>query len=83
MDETNTIIIVEDDGTEREMEIVLTFQVDEDRKYVLVTDPEDHNEEVYPFRYDDDGNLYEIENDDEFKMCEEVLHTFLTEGLDA
>lgn len=82
MNENNTLIIIDENGEEKVMEILLTFEVDEHHKYVLVTDPEDHDD-VYPFGYDDDGNLYEIEDPEEFSMCQEVLNTFLDEGLDA
>lgn len=70
------IIIVDEDGTENRYEILFTFEADETHiTYVLYYDPSDP-ENIMASRYDNDGNLEEIETDEEWEMVEEVLNTF-------
>ena len=78
--ESNIINIIDDDGTEKEMEILFTFEDDNSNKsYVLFTDPNDVNGEVFVCSYDDDGVLNTVEDEDEFSMIEEVFNTFMEE----
>ncbi|MBP3892050.1 MAG: DUF1292 domain-containing protein [Solobacterium sp.] len=79
MEENNVLVLIDENGNEKEMQILLTFEMDNGKKFVLITDPEDVSDDVYPYSYDDDGNLYEVEDPAEFAMCEEVLNTFLDE----
>ena len=72
--ETNKIIITNEDGMERELNILFTFEI-ENKKYVLVY--EDENEdELIPLSFDDEGNLFYIEDEEELNMIEEVLGAF-------
>ncbi len=68
------ISIIDDDGKEKLMKIYLTFAA-EDNKYVVVYD-ESNEDELYSFRYDDEGNLYMIESDEELQMIEEVIGAY-------
>lgn len=78
--DTNKIIIIEDDGTQKEMEIVFTFDDDNnDKSYVLFTDPNDETGEVFACSYDEDGNLQQIADADEYSMIEEVFGAFVEE----
>ncbi len=77
MIDSNKILIQEDDGTEVEMEILFTFESDEGVSYVLFTDPKIEEGEVYACRYDEDGNLIPVEDEDEWAMVEEVFNTFI------
>lgn len=70
----NVIIITDENGKETEMEILFTFDGD-DKNYVVCFMP-GNDEEVYPFSYDDEGNLYPVEDEDELKMIEEVVDAF-------
>lgn len=70
----NTIYIQDDNGKEIEFNILFTFE-NETNKYV-VTYLDNNDDEIYAFRYDDDGNLIEIETEDEMKMVEEVVSAF-------
>ena len=70
----NTIYIIDDEGKQIEMKIYLTFDYD-DKQYVVVY--EDNNiDELYPFVYDDEGNLYPVENEDELQIIEEVVSAY-------
>lgn len=81
MEDTNKMTITDETGQEREVEIILTFENEEKNKsYVLFTDPQDENGDVYAYSYDEDGNMVEIENEDEWNMCQEVLGAFIEEG---
>ena len=80
MIESNTMIITDESGQEREVEILLTFE-DENtgRSFVLFTDPQDSEGNVYAYRYDEDGNLNEVSDESEWEMCQEVLGAFAQE----
>ncbi|MDD6259383.1 MAG: DUF1292 domain-containing protein [Erysipelotrichaceae bacterium] len=81
MEESNRMIITDDSGQEREVEILLTFDDEHsDRKFVLFTDPSDPEGSVYAYTYDEDGNMDEVTDPDDWEMCEEVLGAFQNEG---
>lgn len=74
----NKIFISDEDGNEYSLNIFFTFETDE-KKYVIVYNEEDE-ETLYPFIYDDEGNLIEIEDEEEFNMVQEVLFAYLEEN---
>ena len=75
--DSNKILIEEEDGTEVEMEILFTFESDNGISYVLFTDPKIEDGEVFACRYDEDGNLIPVEDEEEWAMVEEVFNTFI------
>ena len=78
--DSNKLVIIEDDGTQKEMEILFTFENDENNKsYVLFTDPNDVEGEVFACSYDDEGNLEYITDEAEYAIIEEVFNTFVEE----
>ena len=87
MEEKERIIIPDEHGDEHLFEVLFTFDVDEtDISYVAVVPAEQVDEEeveVYAFRYEenenDDFTLYPIEDDEEWEMMEEMLHTLADE----
>jgi len=79
MQETNRMAITDDNGVEREVEIVLTFEDDKGTKFVLFRDPSDIEGNVYAYRYDEEGNMDEVTDEDEWNMCQEVLGAFMDE----
>ncbi|MBR3310514.1 MAG: DUF1292 domain-containing protein [Solobacterium sp.] len=82
MFEDNRMMIIDDTGAEREVEIILTFEDDSrNKKYVLFTDPADLEGNVFAYSYDDDGEMNEI-SEEEWEMCAEVLGAFQNEGED-
>lgn len=80
MEDNNHMIITDDYGQEHEVEILLTFDDEKHKKsYVLFTDPQDPDGNVYAYTYDEDGNLNEVTDPGEFEMCQEVLGAFQDE----
>ncbi len=75
MFETNSIFVTDETGQEKEMEILFTFDNKDDR-YVLFVDPNSETGEVFASRYDESGNLFTIEDEEEWAMIEEVLGAF-------
>ena len=74
----NSIFITDDEGNEVEMKIYLTFDAN-DKQYVIVYEL-DKEDELYPFIYDNEGNLYPVENKEEMEMIEEVLGAYEEEN---
>lgn len=73
MDE-NKILITDDKGNEHEFNILFTF--DANNKNYVICYEEGNEDEVYPFSYDEDNNIYLIEDEKELKMINEVLDSF-------
>lgn len=69
----NTIYIYDDNGQEKEMQILLTCEL-EGSQYVLVYE-KDREDEVYVFKYDEEGNL-EVCSDENLALIEEVVAAF-------
>ena len=74
----NSIFITDENGKEIEMKIYLTFDAN-DKKYVVVYN-QDNEDELYSFIYDDSGNLFQIESDEELKMVDEVIGAYEQEN---
>ena len=78
------------DDKEVEMEVLFTFEPAKDypgyegKKYVVYFDPNASEEEqvLYCCRYDDEGNLYEVTEENEWAMVDEVVNTFYTDDED-
>ena len=80
MEDSNRMIITDDSGQEHEVEILFTFDDEKHGKsYVLFTDPQDPEGNVFAYSYDEDGNLTEVTDEKEFEMCQEVLGAFQNE----
>ncbi|BFH61260.1 MULTISPECIES: DUF1292 domain-containing protein [Paenibacillus] len=85
-EEPDIIYIPDDEGNEEEFEVIMKFEVDgSDSKYMMVVPLEasdDDTDEVYAFRYEEDGDdlkLYMIEDDDEWEIVEETFNTLVAE----
>ena len=74
----NTIFITDDNGKELEMRIYLTFEANE-KKYVVVYN-EDNEDELIPFIYDDEGNLFQVESQEDLDMIDEVVGAYEEEN---
>ncbi|MBQ1379181.1 MAG: DUF1292 domain-containing protein [Erysipelotrichaceae bacterium] len=70
----NSIFITDEDGKEVEMKILMTFEANQ-KKYVVVYD-EKNEDELYPFVYDDEGNLFAVEDEEEMAMIDEVVSAY-------
>lgn len=76
METTNRMTITDENGIEREVEIILTFDDEHSGKsFVLFTDPNDDDGNVYAYSYTEDGDMDEV-TEEEWEMCEEVLGAF-------
>ncbi|NDI33960.1 DUF1292 domain-containing protein [Chengkuizengella sediminis] len=89
-DDLGSIFIKNDEGEDEPFEIIMQFEVHETgAKYMMVV-PENANanedeevDEVYPFRYEEDGDdlkLFTIDDDEEWNLVEETFNTLLTES---
>jgi len=85
-EEPDIIYIPDDEGNEEEFEVIMKFEVDgSDNKYMMVVPLEagdDDSDEVYAFRYEEDGDdlkLYMIEDDEEWEIVEETFNTLVAE----
>lgn len=74
----DSIYIIDDQGKEIQMKIYLTFDAN-DKQYVVVYE-EGNEENLYPFIYDNDGNLYQVEDEEELQLIEEVVAAYEEEN---
>ena len=82
MEESNRMTITDESGQEREVEIILTFDDEAGQSFVLFQDPQDPEDNVYAYKYDEDGNMNEVTDEKEWDMCQEVLGAFMDEEAD-
>lgn len=74
----DSIYIIDDQGKEIQMKIYLTFDAN-DKQYVVVYE-EGNEENLYPFIYDNNGNLYQVEDEEELQLIEEVVAAYEEEN---
>ena len=75
--DSNIIYVTAENGEEKAVEVLFTFDSDEyGKSYVLFISPDGEEGEVYAMSYDEDGNLYEVETEAEWEMIEEVFASF-------
>ncbi len=79
--ENNKFIITDENGSEKEMTILFTFESDE-AQYVLYYDENDDYGQCFAGKYNEDGELFPELSEEEWDMCQEMLNTFMG-GLDA
>lgn len=70
------ITIIDSEGNEHLMEILFTYD-NEERKtsYVFFFDPASPDD-IIPMRYNEDGTLEEIEDEEEYAEVEEVFNAY-------
>ncbi|WP_281888900.1 DUF1292 domain-containing protein [Paenibacillus sp. YYML68] len=84
-EEPEIIFIPDEEGNEEEFEVIMKFEVDDsDKKYMMVVpvDADEESDEVYAFRYEEDGDdlqLYTIEDEEEWNIVEETFNTLMAE----
>ena len=78
-----TIVVTDENGNTTVYEIILTFDSpDTGKKYVIYKLPEEDEEvmaAVYEEEADGEGNLTEIQTEEEFEMIQDILDSFLEE----
>ncbi|NCA96163.1 MAG: DUF1292 domain-containing protein [Methanomicrobia archaeon] len=73
----NQIIVTNEKGEEYRLEILFTYENEQRKtKYVLFFDPQ-NEEDILVARYDDEGHLEDVDDDEEFDEVEEVLNAYL------
>jgi len=87
-DEAEIIYIPDDEGNDEPFEVIMRFEPDDgtDRKYIMLVpaDDTDEEQEVFAFRYEEEGDdikLFPIEDEAEWDMVEETFNT-LVSGFD-
>lgn len=82
--EVETIIIPDEDGNEEEFEVLYRFDVEQTGKQYMMVIPLEGDpevDEVYAFRYEDNGEddltLFLIEDDAEWEVVEATFQTLL------
>lgn len=92
LEEPEIIYIPDEEGNEEEFEVIMKFEIETGQfagnKYMMVVPVEveegdEETDEVYAFRYEEDGDdlqLYTIDNEDEWNEVEETFNTLVAES---
>ena len=72
----NIIIIETDDGKKVEFRVLFTYHSEEYSKDYVFFYEEKNPDNLLVYSYDEEHNIYEIEDDEEFKELEEVLQAY-------
>ncbi|MCQ3034643.1 MAG: DUF1292 domain-containing protein [Bacilli bacterium] len=74
----NEMVVTNADGVEVTLKILFTFDNDERKSsYVVLCDP-NNEDEIMVFGYNEETHeLREIEDDEEYSECEEVVNCYL------
>ena len=76
--DSNSLYVTDENGNEKRMTILFTFESEDyQRKYVVFEDPDAEDGEVFASSYDDAGSLLPIDSDEEWAMIEEVIGAFV------
>ena len=76
--DSNSLYVTDENGNEKRMTILFTFESEDyQRKYVVFEDPDAEDGEVFTSAYDDAGSLLPIDSDEEWAMIEEVIGAFV------
>lgn len=76
------ITIMDESGNQRVMEILFTYEHEErGKKYVFLYE-KGKPEDVIAMEYNDNGELFEIESEEEYEEVEEVFNAFNDENLE-
>lgn len=76
MDETTRMTVIDETGEEREVRLLFTFETPDKRQFALFTSADDQDGDVYPYQYDEDGNMDFVTDEKDREMCEEMLGTY-------
>ncbi len=75
--DSNSLYVVDEDGNEKRMTILFTFENEQyGRQYVVFEDPQDDSGQVFASAFDDEGSLLPLESEEEWAMVEEVIGAF-------
>ena len=75
MDEKE-LTVIDEEGNEHLMEILFTYEHEQrNKKYVFFFDP-NNDEEVLVMSYNDEGELFPVDDEEEYEEIEEVFNAF-------
>ena len=74
----DSLYVIDENGKEVEMKIYMTFEAD-GKNYVVVYE-EGNNKELYAFSYDDAGNLFAVDDEEELGLVDEVVAAYEEEN---
>lgn len=75
--DSNSLYVVDEDGSEKRMTILFTFENEQyGRQYVVFEDPQDDSGQVFASAFDDEGSLLPLVSEEEWAMVEEVIGAF-------
>lgn len=78
--EENKLLVRDEDGREFEMTILFTFHDDRGGKdYVVYFDEKEESGQLFAASYNDEGELFPVEGDEEIDHVNEVIEAFLSE----
>lgn len=76
LEKENEITVVDAEGNEHLMEVLFTYENEaRNAQYVFFFDPSEP-ETIIPMKYTDDGELIDIEDEEEYGEVEEVFNAF-------
>ena len=75
MDEKE-ITIMDEEGNQHVMMILFTYEHDERKKKYVFMYEKNNPDEVIAMEYNDKGELFEIESEEEYEEVEEVFNAF-------
>jgi len=70
------ITIQDEEGNKHLMEILFTYEHPERKKKYVFLFEKNNPDEVIAMEYNDNGELFEIESDEEYEEVEEVFNAF-------
>lgn len=80
MFDSKELVVIDENGNEKVMEILFTFDNEQKNcSYVIYHDPNDEEGTVYASIYDEEGHLFEVEDESEWEMINEVFEAFVAE----
>ena len=74
------ITIIDDNGNQKVMEILFTYEHEERKKKYVFLYEKNNPDEVIAMEYNDNGELFEIESEEEYEEVEEVFNAFNDEN---
>ena len=79
--DSNSLYVVDEDGSEKRMTILFTFENEQyGRQYVVFEDPQDDSGQVFASAFDDEGSLLPLES--EATGCSQSLSCALQDRSD-
>ena len=78
--EENKLLVSDDQGREYEMTILFTYHDESTAKdYVVYFDEKDEAGQLYAATYNEEGELFPVEGDEEVDKINEVIEAYLSE----